>query len=332
MKINWQIVKFKLKETFTISYGSYNFREALLITLEHHQDKGYGECTAIDYYNINLADFERILNRIIVQIEKHNIVEPSEFYQFLVTLNLPSFLRSAIDCAYWDLFGKLEKKSFLALNNINYSKLPESSLTISIDTIDNQIEKIKQSSWNLFKVKCNRLDQENILKLLDVDKEIALDSNGSFSKDDCYWLENNHQTSRFQYLEQPMNTENDNFKLLSNNKFANWMADEDCQSVEDLQKLQPHYQSINIKLVKCGGLTPALIMIAAARKLNFKIMIGCMTESSIGISAAAVLAPLCDFADLDGATLIANDVAKGSQIENGIVKLSHDFGLGIRLI
>lgn len=332
MKINWQIVKFNLKETFTISYGSYNFREALIITLQHNQCKGYGECTAIDYYNINLTDFDRNLHQVKTEIERHNIVEPSEFYQFLLTLNLPSFLRSAIDCAYWDLFGKLEKKSFLALNDINYSKLPESSLTISIDSIENQIKKIKQSSWNSFKIKCSHLDHENVFKLLDEDKKIALDSNGSFSKDDCYWLENNHQTSRFQYLEQPMNTENDNFKLLSNNKFANWMADEDCQSVEDLQKLQPHYQSINIKLVKCGGLTSALSMIGEARKLNFKIMIGCMTESSIGISAAAVLAPLCDFADLDGATLIANDVAKGSQIENGIVKLSHDFGLGIRLI
>lgn len=332
MKINWQIVKFNLKETFTISYGSYIFREALIVTLQHHQYKGYGECTAIGYYSISLSDFEKILHQVKTEIERHNIVEPSEFYQFLLTLNLPSFLRSAIDCAYWDLFGKLEKKSFLELNNINYSKLPESSLTISIDSIDNQIKKIKQSSWNSFKVKCNHLDQENVFKLLDVNKEIALDSNGSCTKDDCYWLENNHQTSRFHYLEQPMNNENDNFKSLNNNKFANWMADEDCQSVEDLQKLQSHYTSINIKLVKCGGLTPALNMIGEARKLNFKIMIGCMTESSIGISAAAVLMPLCDFADLDGATLIANDIAEGSQIENGIVKLSHDFGLGIRLI
>lgn len=332
MKIKWQIVKFKLKETFAIAYGNYNYREALIVTLEHHQYKGYGECTAIDYYSINLSDFERILHQVKTEIERHNIVEPTEFYQFLLSLNLPSFLRSAIDCAYWDLFGKLEKKSFLALNNINYYQLPKSSLTISIDSIENQIDKIKKSSWNIFKVKCNHLDDQNVFKLLDINKKIALDSNGSFSKDDCHWLENKAQIEGFLYLEQPMNTEDDNYESLSNNKFANWMADEDCQSIDDLKKLQAHYQSINIKLVKCGGLTPALTMIAAARKLNFKIMIGCMTESSIGISAGAVLAPLCNFADLDGATLIANDVAKGSQIENGIVKLSHDFGLGIRLI
>ncbi len=109
------------------------------------------------------------------------------------------------------------------------------------------------------------------------------------------------------------------------------MADEDCQDISVLNDLVPHYKSINIKLVKCGGLTPALEMISKARDLNFKIMIGCMTESTIGISAGAVLAPLCDYADLDGANLIANDIAKGTQIVNGKIHISENHGLGIKL-
>lgn len=330
MKIQWQIVKLKLKETFVIAYGNYDYREALIISLEYQGCKGYGECTSIDYYKINLSDFENVLQSVKKQIETHKIVEPIDFYSFLLKLNLPSFLRSALDCAYWDLFGKLEKKSFLELNQINYSQLPESSLTISIDLVENQIVKIQQSSWNYFKVKCNELDRLNVFKLLGTNKNIALDSNGSFSKEDCFWLENKEEASNFLYLEQPM--KNESFESLNNNSFANWMADEDCQNIEDLEKLQSHYKSINIKLVKCGGLTPALTMINEARRLKFKIMIGCMTESSIGISAGAVLSPLCDYADLDGATLIANDIAKGSFIENGKIKLSHNFGLGIQLI
>lgn len=330
MKIHWQIVKFKLKETFAIAYGNYNYREALIVSLKHHNCIGYGECTSIDYYHINLLDFEQILEKVKNQIENHKIVEPIDFYKFLLSLQLPSFLRSALDCAYWDLFGKLEKKSFLELNQINYSQLPESSLTISIDSIENQIRKINESSWNYFKVKCNSLDKNTVFNYFDTNKMIALDSNGSFTKDDCFWLENMEETSKFLYLEQPMGKEN--FDSLNNNNFANWMADEDCQTSEDLEKLQSHYKSINIKLVKCGGLTLAVTMISKARELNFKVMIGCMTESTIGISAGAVLAPLCDFADLDGATLIENDIAKGSQIENGKIKLSHNFGLGIQLI
>jgi L-Ala-D/L-Glu epimerase len=230
------------------------------------------------------------------------------------------------------LFGKLEKKSFLELNGINYSQLPQSSLTISIDSIEKQIDKIKHSNWNSFKVKCNKLEKSNVFNLLETTKNIALDANGSFTKEDCLWLENQKMTSDFLYIEQPMKDEKENYKSLSISNYANWMADEDCQSIADLDKLQAYYKSVNIKLVKCGGLTPALKMIAKARTLNYKIMIGCMTESSIGISAGAVLAPLCDFADLDGATLIANDIAKGSKIENGTIKLSHDFGLGIQMI
>lgn len=331
MVLAWQIVRFQLKETFAIAYGNYTHREALIVTLENHGCKGYGECTSIDYYHISLADFEKDLAKIKSQIESQTIVHPSDFYAFLLSLDLPSFLRSALDCAYWDLFGKLEKKSFLELNNINYDKLPESSITISVDSVENQIAKIQKSSWSKFKVKCNHFDEKDVVRLLQLNKNLALDSNGSLTKENCLWLENHEAVSKFTYLEQPMKPGAENYEILHADKFANWMADEDCQDVSVLTDLKKHYNSINIKLVKCGGLTPVLEMIDVAKALDFKIMIGCMTESTIGISAGAVLAPFCDFADLDGANLIANDIAKGSEIINGKIHLNENPGLGIRI-
>lgn len=164
MKLHWQIVKFQLKEIFAIAYGNYTFREALIVTLEKNNENGFGECTSIDYYQINLNDFQIILQKVKSKIESQKIVYPYEFYTFLLSLNLPSFLRSALDCAYWDLFGKLEKQSFLELNSINYIQLLESSITISVDTIDNQIEKIENSTWSKFKVKCNHFDKKDIFK------------------------------------------------------------------------------------------------------------------------------------------------------------------------
>lgn len=110
------------------------------------------------------------------------------------------------------------------------------------------------------------------------------------------------------------------------------MADEDCQDITYLEKLQPHYSSINIKLMKCGGLTPALELISEAKKFGYKVMIGCMTESSVGISAGIAISGLCDFADLDGASLISNDFAKGSFVEGGKLILSEEPGLGISLL
>ena len=332
MVLSWQIVKFNLKEIFAIAYGNYTFREALIVTLQSHGEKGYGECTSIDYYDINLADFEQALFKIQSKIENQKIAHPTEFYSFLVSLNLPSFLRSALDCAYWDLFGKLEQQSFLELNQIHCNQIPESSITISVDSVENQIKKMEQSAWSKFKVKCNHFNQSDIMQLLQLNKDLALDSNGSFTADECVWLENNELVSKFTYLEQPMKTGAERYLVLHSNQFANWMADEDCQDITILRDLLPHYKSINIKLVKCGGLTPALEMIAEGRKLGFNIMIGCMTESTVGISAGAVLAPLCDYADLDGANLIANDIAKGSQISNGKIRLSEKPGLGIKII
>lgn len=332
MNLSWQIVRLNLKETFSIAYGNYSFREALIISLKSHNCIGFGECTAIDYYQINLQDFVQKLEVIKKQIEVQRINQPFEFYNFLLTLELPSFLRSALDCAYWDLFGKLENISFLELNSIEIKQLLESSITISVDSIENQIQKIKKSSWNKFKVKCSHFDKSTIKSLLEMNYDIALDSNGSFEIENCKWLQNEMASEKFSYLEQPMKKGIEHYTILQSDKYANWMADEDCQDETSLELLKPHYKSINIKLVKCGGLTPALLLIQKARQLNYKIMIGCMTESSIGISAGAVLAPLCDYADLDGANLIANDLAKGTTIVNGKIQLSEKPGLGISII
>ena len=329
MELRFELKKLHLKETFSIAYGNYTHRDALLIELSHQNCKGYGECVAIDYYQINLHDLVLKLKEVQYQIEAQKIIHPKDFFKFLLSLNLHSFLLSALDCAYWDLFGKLENKSFLELNQLLTDNLVESSITISIGDIENQINKIQKSEWTRFKVKCKGLNKNNIEKLLQLDKSIALDSNASFTDEDCVWLQGNVEVQKFAYLEQPRLI--DHYKILKKESFANWMADEDCQNIDSLEKLIPYYKSINIKLMKCGGLTPALEMIKKAGELNYKIMIGCMTESTVGISAGCLLTGVADFVDLDGANLISNDYATGNFVENGKIILSEKPGLGIHL-
>jgi L-Ala-D/L-Glu epimerase len=329
MELRFERRPLYLKETFSIAYGNYDKREALLIELSHQNCKGYGECVAIDYYRIDLQSFVLKLKEIQTLIESQEIIHPKDFFTFLSNLNLPPFLLSALDCAYWDLFGKLENKSFIELNHLPSDKLVESSITISVGEIDHQIEKIEKSSWNKFKVKCKGLNKNDVEKLLQLNRNIALDSNASFTDEDCIWLQNNPEVQKFSYLEQPRPV--DNYRILEKEGFANWMADEDCQNLESLDKLTPYYKSINIKLMKCGGLTPALEMTRKARKLDYKVMIGCMTESTVGISAACNLTALVDYADLDGANLISNDYATGSFVEKGKIILSTKPGLGIEI-
>ena len=329
MELRFELKQLELKETFSIAYGNYNKRDALLIELSHQHYKGYGECVAIDYYQIDLQCFVLKLKEIKSQVEVQKIIHPKDFFKFLLNLNLHPFLLSALDCAYWDLFGKLENKSFIELNNLPSENLMESSITISVANIEDQIKKIEKSSWNKFKVKCKGLNKNDVERLLKLNRNIALDSNASFTNEDCIWLQENAEVQKFSYLEQPRPI--DNYNILEKESFANWMADEDCQNIDSLDELIPFYKSINIKLMKCGGLTPALKMIKKARELNYNIMIGCMTESAVGISAGCLLTGLVDYVDLDGANLISNDYATGNFVENGKIILSQKAGLGIEL-
>ena len=302
----------------------------MVVKLSHLGKDGYGECVSINYYGINLEDFVLKLKEIQPRIENQKIIHPKEFFAFLEQFQLHHFLLSALDCAYWDLFGKLENKSFSDINQLENKTLAESSITISIAEIDEQIRKIENSSWNKFKIKCNGFNLKNTEKLLNLNRNIALDANASFTKEDCLFIQETSGFQKLMYIEQPL--EIGNFGILKNGNSVNWMADEDCQDITFLEKLKPYYSSINIKLMKCGGLTPALEMITEAKKLGYKIMLGCMTESSIGISAGCAIAGLLDFADLDGANLISNDYATGSFVDNGKIILSEKPGLGIALL
>ena len=330
MQLHFHKTELHLKETFSIAYGNYDKRDALVVKLSHLGKDGYGECVSINYYGINLEDFVLKLKEIQPRIENQKIIHPKEFFAFLEQFQLHHFLLSALDCAYWDLFGKLENKSFSGINQLENKTLAESSITISIAEIDEQIRKIENSSWNKFKVKCNGFNLKNTEKLLNLNRNIALDANASFTKEDCLFIQETSGFQKLMYIEQPL--EIGNFGILKNGNSVNWMADEDCQDLTFLEKLKPYYSSINIKLMKCGGLTPALEMITEAKKLGYKIMLGCMTESSIGISAGCALAGLLDFADLDGANLISNDYATGSFVDNGKIILSEKPGLGIALL
>lgn len=330
MQLHFHKTELHLKETFSIAYGNYDKRDALVVKLSHLGKDGYGECVAINYYGIYLEDFVLKLKEIQPRIENQKIIHPKEFFAFLEQFQLHHFLLSALDCAYWDLFGKLENKSFSDINQLENKTLAESSITISIAEIDEQIRKIENSSWNKFKIKCNGFNLKNTEKLLNLNRNIALDANASFTKEDCLFIQETPGFQKLMYIEQPL--EIGNFGILKNGNSVNWMADEDCQDITFLEKLKPYYSSINIKLMKCGGLTPALEMITEAKKLGYKIMLGCMTESSIGISAGCAIAGLLDFADLDGANLISNDYATGSFVDNGKIILSEKPGLGIALL
>ena len=137
---------------------------------------------------------------------------------------------------------------------------------------------------------------------------------------------------QIEFIEQPISRPDDlDLRMIKKSTNIPILADESFHHLEDLDKLVGAYHGINIKLMKCGGITPALEIIQAAKERDLKIMLGCMTETSIGITAAAQLIPFCDYVDLDGAMLIAKDLAEGVTFDLGKVKYNEGYGLGCTL-
>lgn len=322
MKISWRVHTIELKRPFTISKGTFHYRNALIIILDEGGMQGYGECTEISYYGISIDAFIEELKSSKSRIELIPFDDPPIFYRRLQKIigNIP-FLLSAIDCAYHDLFGKIVKETTRTILGIqNDREAPLSSLTIGIDTLSEMQRQIIDTPWSSYKIKLGSTNDIEIIKGItkSTDTPVRLDANGGWSLDFAQHFISETQGLPIEFIEQPLATEKDSLMpILKNSTPYILIADESCHGVDDVQICAEGFNGINIKLMKCGGITPALEMITLARTLNLKVMLGCMTETSIGISAAAQLAPLVDFVDLDGALLIKNDIAKGVKVATG---------------
>ena len=242
--------------------------------------------------------------------------------------------KASVDIALHDLLGKLLKQPWHRIMGLDPLKTPNTSFTIGIDKPEVVIQKVKEASpYKILKVK---LGQENDKEMIETvrsvtDKPICVDVNQGWKDkqmvlDMIHWL----REKGIVFIEQPMpKTMVDETAWVTQNSPLPVMADEAVQTMADFKKVLGVYSGINVKLMKCGGLREAYIMIKAARASGMKVMIGCMTETSCAVSAAAQLSPLADWADLDGNLLISNDVYDGVTVVDGKITLNDQPGIGI---
>jgi L-alanine-DL-glutamate epimerase-like enolase superfamily enzyme len=242
--------------------------------------------------------------------------------------------KASLDIALHDLTGKLLGEPWFRLWGLNPEKTPLTSFTIGIDTAEVVRNKtLEASAFKLLKIKLGRdNDREMIETVRSVtDVPIFVDVNQGW-KDRNYALEMAHflHENHAEFIEQPMPKEQiDDIAWLTERSPLPIVADEALQTVDQLLGMKGIYSGINIKLMKCGGMHAAYKMITMARQMGMKILIGCMTETSCAVSAAAQLSPLVDWADLDGNLLIANDIYEGMTVVDGKVTLPDRPGIGI---
>lgn len=330
MKINSYPQKLPLKEPFVLSHGTYHFREALIVELEEGDHKGYGEATAITYYGKTLDSFIRQLED---QAEAICALElPADSITFPdVPLFFPDepFLQSAVDCAYWDLWSR---KAGKPLNQLIEQKSPPLSAFTLSGSADRIGRALARAEWPIYKVKMGGSSDEAILTELTKysnDCDIRIDANGGWSLEEALDFIPRLTSAGITFIEQPLPPEQDHHmpQLKAETQAQLW-ADESAQEATHFKNLVSGFHGLNLKLMKSGGISPVLNQIEAVRNLDLQVGLGCMTESSFGISALAQIAGLADQLDMDGNMLLAQDPARGAYIEKGRVMLPQGTGLG----
>ena len=335
MKIRLHEYNLPLTHPFTISRGTITVQDTLIVELQQDGVSGYGEATVNAYYDAAMADMKKRFTDMEPVLAGHTFRDTDSFWKLCAEhLAGAPFVLAALDCAAHDLWGRLENAPVHRLWGLDPNDAVDSSFTIGIAEVDVMIAKLaKMPGWPIYKIKLGTSRDLEIITALREHTEAVfrVDANCAWDPNEAAALSGEMARQGVEFIEQPLEPEAREAQAqLFRESALPLIADESCAAEEDVPRCVDHFHSINIKLCKCGGLTPARRMITAARDHGLKVMVGCMTESSVGISAAAQLIPLLDYADLDGAVLLAQDAAEGVQIENGQVKLLDEPGLGIR--
>jgi L-alanine-DL-glutamate epimerase-like enolase superfamily enzyme len=327
-----------MRHAFTIAHGTTTVQHNLLVELSQEGVTGYGEGASADAYPEFTADSMRAaLEAARPQIERERLDDPAQLWERLLpALGHNRFALCALDEAAHDLWGKLRGAPVWKLWGLELRNLPLSDYTIGIDPVEKMIVKMKEfDGWPIYKIKLGTADDLAIVRELrkHTPAIFRVDANTAWSAGQAIALAPELKRLGVEFIEQPLRaTEWEGMRRVYRQSALPVMADESCQTEEDVPCCAGFFHGINIKLTKAGGLTPARRMIARARELGLKVMVGCMCESSVGISAIGQLLPLLDYVDMDGAVLIARDVASGVHLEKGRAIYPEENGNGVRLL
>jgi L-alanine-DL-glutamate epimerase-like enolase superfamily enzyme len=324
-----------LEHPFRISREATEEQETLIVSLTLNGQTGYGEATANTYYGTTTSSMSSEIERVREEIEAFPFSTPEVFYQFVLHRDLHSFTRCSLDLAAHDLFGKLQGKPLHKIWGYKMDSYPTTNFTIGIDTIENMVSKMKEQPRPIYKIKLGTDEDVAIINELrkHTDATFRIDANGAWSARET--IENSAILKKLgvEFIEQPLPAGDwQGMEKVSHYSELPVIADESCVVEGDVARCALHFNGINIKLSKCGGITPARRMIDHARDLGLKVMVGCMTESTVGISAIAQLLPALDYVDMDGAMLLARDIADGVVLgNNGKLRFPDVGGSGIKL-
>ncbi|WP_448519668.1 dipeptide epimerase [Rhodoflexus sp.] len=326
----------ELRNRFTIAHDSRTHQHTMILALSDGQTVGYGEATENPYYGVTFEKMEQALASLPPLLSNYQFSTPEQLWADAKPyLHELPFAQCALDEAAWDYYGRKMHKPVYEILKLNPADAPISNYTIGIDAIDVMLAKMQAQPWPIYKIKLGTDHDLEIVHELrrHTDARFRVDANCSWTAEQTICYAEELADLGVEFIEQPLqaNDWEGMAKVFSYSRLP-VIADESCITEDDVARCKGYFHGINIKLTKCGGPTAALRMIALARQLDMKVMMGCMTESSVGISAIAHLAPLLDYVDMDGALLIKNDLAVGAQVTPQGVVYADRYGIGIQML
>ncbi|MCC9071415.1 dipeptide epimerase [Flavobacterium sp. F-65] len=325
----------KLKHTFRISRKTIDFQPTVIVELKKDGYSGFGEATSNPYYNITIPILENDIEKIRPIVEAVENETPEEFWAKInPLLQENKFALCALDNAYNDWYARKKGVKLYQLWNYSIQNNPLTNYTIGIDSIEKMASKVKELPWPIYKIKLGTPEDIAIVTELrkHSDAIFRIDANCGWSVDET--IKNAIELKKLgvEFLEQPLKADDwEGHREVFKHSVLPIVADESCIIESDIAKCHNHFHGVNIKLMKCGGTTPGRRMLHEAKQLGLKTMIGCMTESTVGISAIAHLLPELDYVDMDGPLLLEKDIASGVIIQNGVIKYAEGNGTGVIL-
>lgn len=325
-----------LRHPFTISRGTVEVQDTVVVQLHERGCFGYGEATTNPYYG---ATVESLTRRISAAAPLLRGVAADDLDAVLAAIGSAlgddTFGRCALDMAAHDLWAKRQDRPLHRLWGLDPAAGPASNYTIGIDTPERMVRKLAEvPEWPIYKIKLGTDRDLEIIRELrrHTDKPFRVDANCGWSVKQAIDFSGPLADLGVEFIEQPLAAEDPGMEEVRRHSALPVFADESCGAEADVDACAGRFHGINIKLVKCGGLAPARRMIARARQLGLDVMCGCMTESTIGISALAQIVPQLDFVDMDGAALLASDIASGVVVEGGLRRYPDRPGTGVELL
>lgn len=343
LELTFEPYELQLRHVFTVASYSRSSTPDIQVRIDYDGFTGYGEASMPPYLSAELGTTESVmdfLGRAATLLREFD--DPFRMDEILTAIDRMdqgnAAGKAAIDIALHDLVGRIMEQPWYRIWGLSPEDAPSTTFTIGIDTPDVVRQKTRECAdkFNILKVKLGRdNDREMIETIRSVTQlPIAVDANQGWKDkqkalDMILWL---HEQGVVM-VEQPMpKTQLDDIAWVSEHSPLPIFADESIQRLADVRHVMGTFTGINIKLMKCTGMREAWKMVNTARALGMKVMVGCMTETSCGISAAAQFSPAVDFADLDGNLLISNDRFKGVQVKKGKLVLPTTPGIGIEKI